>query len=66
MPGTVRLLGLANPFSPVANKRAGARYLRQQLDRFGRVELALATYNAIPKRSSLAAGDVPAIPETPN
>lgn len=26
----------------------GARYLRQQLDRFGRLDLALAAYNAGP------------------
>lgn len=66
MPGTARLLGLANPFDPVANMRAGARYLRQQLDRFGRVDLALAAYNAGPERRSLSAGYVPAIPETRN
>lgn len=64
MPGTAQLLGLANPFDPVANMRAGARYLRQQLDRFGRVDLALAAYNAGPERRSLRAGYVPAIPET--
>jgi hypothetical protein len=66
MPGTARLLGLADPFDPVANMRAGARYLRQQLDRFGRIDLALAAYNAGPERRSLAAGYVPAIPETRN
>lgn len=66
MPGTARLLGLVNPFDPVANMRAGARYLRQQFDRFGRVDLALAAYNAGPERRSLSAGYVPAIPETRN
>jgi hypothetical protein len=66
MPGTAQLLGLANPFDPVANMRAGARYLRQQLDRFGRVDLALAAYNAGPERRSLRAGYVPTIPETRN
>jgi len=64
MPGTARLLGLATPFDPVANLRAGARYLRQQLDRFGRIDLALAAYNAGPERRSLQRGHVPAIPET--
>ena len=39
MPGTAKSLGLANPWDSVANMRAGARYLRQQLDRFGRVDL---------------------------
>lgn len=66
MPGTARMLGLANPFDPIANIRAGARYLRQQLDRFGRVDLALAAYNAGPERRSLRAGYIPSIPETRN
>ena len=64
MPGTARTLGLRNPFDPIANLRAGARYLRQQLDRFGRVDLALAAYNAGPERRSLRFGRIPAIPET--
>lgn len=66
MPGTARALGLASPFDPIANMRTGARYLRQQLDRFGRIDLALAAYNAGPERRSLAAGYIPAIPETLN
>lgn len=66
MPGTAQRLGLANPFDPIANMRAGARYLRQQLDRFGRIDLALAAYNAGPERRSLAAGYVPAITQTRN
>lgn len=66
MPGTAKSLGLANPWDSAANMRAGARYLRQQLDRFGRVDLALAAYNAGPERRSLAQGYVPAIPETRN
>ncbi|WP_458732897.1 lytic transglycosylase domain-containing protein [Sphingobium xenophagum] len=66
MPGTARALGLSNPFDPIANMRAGALYLRQQLDRFGRVDLALAAYNAGPERRSLRAGYIPAIPETRN
>lgn len=64
MPGTARLLGLALPFDPIANMRAGARYLRQQLDRFGRVDLALAAYNAGPERRSLRDGYIPTIPQT--
>lgn len=66
MPGTARQLELWNPWDALANMRAGARYLRQQLDRFGRVDLALAAYNAGPERRSLAMGYVPAIPETRN
>lgn len=64
MPGTARVLGLSQPFDPIANMRAGARYLRQQIDRFGRIDLALAAYNAGPERRSLKAGYIPAIPET--
>jgi soluble lytic murein transglycosylase-like protein len=66
MPGTARTLGLVLPFDPIANLRAGARYLRLQLDRFGRIDLALAAYNAGPERRSLQRGFVPAIPETLN
>lgn len=64
MPGTARELGLDRPWDALANMRAGARYLRRQLDRFGRPDLALAAYNAGPYRRSLVLGLVPAIPET--
>lgn len=64
MPGTARSLGLAFPWDPIANMRAGARYLRDQASRFGRMDLALAAYNAGPERKSLKAGYIPAIPET--
>lgn len=66
MPDTAQRLGLSRPWDPIANMRAGARYLRQQIDRFGRVDLALAAYNAGPERRSLRAGYLPAIPETMN
>jgi hypothetical protein len=62
MPGTARDLGV-DPRDPVANLHAGARYLRQQLDTFGRVELALAAYNAGPNRVRRAGG-IPPIRET--
>lgn len=64
MPGTARSLGLTNPFDPIANMNAGARYLREQIIRFGRIDLALAAYNAGPERRSLRQGRIPAIPET--
>ena len=42
-------IGIANSFNPRENIEAGIRYLRQQLDRFdGRLDLALAAYNAGP------------------
>lgn len=65
MPGTARLLGVQNSFDPVANLRGGARYLRQQLDEFGRVDLALAAYNAGPGHVRRR-GRVPPFRETLN
>jgi soluble lytic murein transglycosylase-like protein len=47
MPATARELSLAGD-DPATNVLAGARYLRQMLDRFGSVDLALAAYNAGP------------------
>ena len=65
MPATARELGV-NPDDPFANLEGGARYLRQQLDRFdGDVEKALAAYNAGPGRV-MAANGIPAIRETQN
>lgn len=63
MPGTAAGLGV-NRFDPLQNMRGGARYLRQQLDRFGQVQLALAAYNAGPGR--VRNGLVPRITETQN
>ena len=61
MPGTAFGLGV-DRFDPLQNMRGGARYLRQQLDRFGQVHLALAAYNAGPGR--VRGGLVPRITET--
>lgn len=63
MPGTARYLGV-NPLDPFANLEGGARYLREQLDRFdGDIEKALAAYNAGPGRV-IKAGGIPRIRET--
>ena len=63
MPATGRQLGV-DWRDPLANLEGGARYLRQQLDRFGGdVEKALAAYNAGPARVARA-GSVPPIRET--
>lgn len=62
MPNTARNLG-ANPYLIMENLRGGARYLRQQVDRFGRYDLALAAYNAGPERVARY-GRIPAIAET--
>ena len=65
MPGTARYLGV-DPDDPMQNLEGGARYLREQLDRFdGDLEKALAAYNAGPGRVERADG-IPNIRETKN
>jgi soluble lytic murein transglycosylase-like protein len=54
MPSTAHDLRLDGD-DPAANVLAGARYLRQMLDRFGVVDLALAAYNAGPAAVERAA-----------
>ncbi|MEA2502800.1 MAG: hypothetical protein QOD01_2911 [Actinomycetota bacterium] len=62
MPGTAAGLGV-NPTDPAANLDGGARYIAGQLDSFGRVDLAVAAYNAGPG-AVRQAGGVPDYPET--
>ncbi len=65
MPDTAREMGV-DPRDPFANLEGGARYLREQLDRFdGDLEKALAAYNAGPGRVEDANG-IPNIRETRN
>jgi hypothetical protein len=62
MPGTAAGLGV-DPTDPAANLDGGARYIAGQLDTFGRVDLAVAAYNAGPG-AVRQAGGVPDYPET--
>jgi soluble lytic murein transglycosylase-like protein len=48
MPGTARGLGVTDAFDPQQNLNGGAKYIATQMRSFGRVDLALAAYNAGP------------------
>ncbi|MCE5270083.1 transglycosylase SLT domain-containing protein [bacterium] len=66
MPSTADSLGVSDPLDPRQNLEAGARYLRQMLERFGGDEkLALAAYNAGPGAVERYSG-VPPYRETRN
>jgi soluble lytic murein transglycosylase-like protein len=64
MPATAKELGVFNRFDPMANIFGAARYLRQMLDKFGVVHLAVAAYNAGPGAVERAGG-IPRNGETP-
>ncbi|SDA25228.1 Transglycosylase SLT domain-containing protein [Sphingomonas sp. NFR15] len=50
MPQTARDLHVSNVWDAAENLRAGARYLRAQIDAFARYDSALGAYNAGPQR----------------
>ena len=64
MPDTAAELGV-DPRNVRENIFGGAKYLSQQLSRFGEMPLALAAYNAGPTRVARL-GRIPNIPETQN
>jgi soluble lytic murein transglycosylase-like protein len=65
MPATADEFGVLNPFDPEENVRAGVAYLRRLIDRYdGRVELALAAYNAGPGAVDKYGEQVPPYRET--
>lgn len=48
MPATAAELAVADPWDAAENVRGGVRYLRMMIDRFDRLEHAVAAYNAGP------------------
>jgi soluble lytic murein transglycosylase-like protein len=67
MPATAAEHGVLDPFNPAENIRAGVKYLKRLLVSYeGRVELALAAYNAGPGAVKKYGGKVPPYRETQN
>lgn len=66
MPATARSLGVSDPYNARQNIMGGAKYLKENLDRFGgNVNLAVAAYNAGPN-SVQKYGGIPPYKETQN
>ena len=63
MPATAKGLGVTDPFDPAQSVQGAAQLMRDLLDRFGRVDEALAGYNAGPG-AVIRYGGVPPYAET--
>ncbi len=63
MPQNFRFLNIKNPFDPEENIMGGALYLKQMLEKFEKLELALAAYNVGPNVVDKYNG-IPPISET--
>lgn len=65
MPSTARGLGVENALDPDQNLAGGTAYLKNMIDKFGSVKLALAAYNAGPGAVQKYGG-IPPYKETQN
>jgi len=67
MPSTAKSFGVSNSYDPAQNIEGGAKYLKQQLDKFGGdISLALAAYNAGPGAVTKYGNKIPPYAETQN
>jgi hypothetical protein len=64
MPQTAASFGVKDVFDPEQNINAGTKYLRQLLDRYHNLTLALAAYNAGPERVDQYGRRIPPYLET--
>ena len=63
MPDTALEVDVSDPFDPQQSIRGGTLYLKRMVDEFGRLEFALAAYNAGPGAVKRYGG-IPPYPET--
>jgi hypothetical protein len=64
MPQTAAQFGVKDIFDPEENVNAGTRYLRQLMDKYNNLTLALAAYNAGPERVDQYGRRIPPYLET--